>query len=254
MPRRGGGLLGAEGELVRSGPMRVAERAQEISWYHTLELGEGCVTEGMFDLRPLVDRYGLPERMEGMRALDVGTWDGFWAFEMERRGAEVVALDLDDDRALDYPANRRPTAFPDAPRSSGFRLAREALGSSVERVDCSIYDARPEELGTFDLVFCGSVIIHLRDQVLALERIAGLCRGTFVSVEAYDRLTDLLPFPVARYRAHREAAVVFWEPNVRAWKAMLRTSGFARVEELDRFDLRARAGWSVRHVALRARK
>jgi len=234
--------------------MRVAERAQEISWYHTLELGEGCVTEGMFDLRSLVDRYGLPERMEGMRALDVGTWDGFWAFEMERRGAEVVALDLDDDRALDYPANRRPQTFPDAPRSSGFHLAKEALGSSVERVDRSIYDALPEDLGTFDLVFCGSVVIHLRDQVLALERIAGLCRDTFVLVEAYDRLTDLLPFPVARYRAHREAAVVFWEPNVRAWKAMLRTSGFARVEELDRFDLRARAGWSVRHVALRARK
>ena len=44
------------------------------------------MTEGMFDLRPVVDRYGLPARMDGMRALDVGTWDGFWAFEMERRG------------------------------------------------------------------------------------------------------------------------------------------------------------------------
>lgn len=33
---------------------------------------------------------------EGMCALNVGTWDGFWAFEMERRGAEVVALNLDD--------------------------------------------------------------------------------------------------------------------------------------------------------------
>ena len=55
-------------------------------WYHTLDLGSGVVTEGMFDLRPVVDRYGLPARMDGMRALDVGTWDGFWAFEMERRG------------------------------------------------------------------------------------------------------------------------------------------------------------------------
>jgi hypothetical protein len=52
------------------------------------------VTEGLFDLRPYVERYGLPERMDGMRALEAGTWDGFWAFEMERRGAEVVALDL----------------------------------------------------------------------------------------------------------------------------------------------------------------
>src|SRR5207248_432484 len=52
-------------------------RAKEIGWYHTLELAPGETTEGMFDLRPFVERYGLPERMDGMRALDVGTWDGF---------------------------------------------------------------------------------------------------------------------------------------------------------------------------------
>jgi tRNA (mo5U34)-methyltransferase len=234
--------------------MPTAERVRELSWYHTLELEPGVVTEGMFDLRPVVDRYGLPERMDGMRALDVGTWDGFWAFEMERRGAEVVALDLDDESRLDWPADRRPATFPSEPRGAGFRLARELLGSSVERVDCSIYDARPEDLGTFDLVFCGSVLIHLRDQVLATERIAGLCSGTFVSVEAYDPLTSLLPFPVSRYRADRDADVVFWEPNIRAWKAMLRTAGFASVSQLGRFRLKARAGWSVRHVALRAEK
>ena len=140
------------------------------------------------------------------------------------------------------------------PRGAGFALAKEVLGSGVERVNRSIYDAVPDDLGTFDLVFCGSVLIHLRDQVLALERIADLCRGTFVSVESYDRWMDLLPFPASRYRAHRHAAVVFWEPNVRAWKAMLRTAGFASIEERERFSLEAREGWSVRHVTLRARK
>ena len=30
----------------------------------------------------------------------------------------------------------------------------------------SIYHATPEELGTFDLVFCGSILIHLRDPAL----------------------------------------------------------------------------------------
>jgi tRNA (mo5U34)-methyltransferase len=70
----------------------LAERVRSQGWYHTLELAPGVVTEGMFDLRRYVSRYGLPERMDGMRALDGGTWDGFWAFEIERRGAEVVAL------------------------------------------------------------------------------------------------------------------------------------------------------------------
>ena len=224
------------------------ERALARRWYHVLELAPGRVTEGIFDLRPYVDRYGLPERMDGMRALEVGTWDGFWAFEMERRGAEVVAIDLDDERELDWPPRRRKTEFPGEPRGEGFRIAREICGSRVERVVCNIYDARPEELGTFDLVFCGSVLIHLRDQLLALERIAALCRGTFISAEAYDPLTSLLPFPVSRFRADRDADVVFWEPSARTWRRMLWTAGFDDVREHGRFSMRSTQGWSVRHV------
>ena len=230
------------------------ERAASAGWYHTLELAPGHVTEGIFDLRPVVGRYGLPERMDGLRALDVGTWDGFWAFEMERRGASVVALDLDDEADLDWPPRRRPERFPDTPRGSGFRLAKEILGSEVERVNMSIYDATPEELGTFDLVFCGSVLIHLRDQFLALERIAGLCHGTFLSTEGYSRLLGLLPFPAARYYADREAAVVYWEPSARTWERLIWSAGFDEVERLGTFSLKAREGWSVPHVTHRARK
>jgi tRNA (mo5U34)-methyltransferase len=234
--------------------MSLAEQVSEQGWYHTLELGPGLVTEGIFDLRPIVRRYGLPESLEGNRALDVGTWDGFWAFEMERRGASVVSLDLDDEADLDWPPRRRPEQFPDAPRGAGFQLAKEALGSSVEKVNLSIYHATPEELGVFDFVFCGSVLIHLRDQLLALERIAALCADTFISAEAYDRATGLLPFPASRYRADREKSVVFWEPSARTWRRMIHTAGFDQVEQVGKFKLRAREGWSVPHVVHRARK
>ena len=234
--------------------MELGARVREIDWYHTIELGPGTVTEGVFDLRPYVDRYGLPERMDGMRALEVGTFDGFWAFEMERRGADVVAIDVQDDRDFDWPASRRPKQFTERPQGLGFEIAAEALGSKVDRRICPVYDATPEELGTFDLVFCGSVLIHLRDAVLALERIASLCDGTFITCEAYSRGLSLLPFAAARYRALRPISVVFWEPNLRAWREMLETAGFDSVERRDRFDLVARAGWKVPHVVHHARR
>ena len=227
---------------------QITARAADVGWYHCLELAPGLVTDGMFDLRPFVDRYGLPERMDGMRALDVGTWDGFWAFEMERRGAEVVGLDLDDERELDYPPRRRPETYPENPRGAGFALAREVFSSAVQREVCSIYDATPERFGTFDLVFCGSVIMHLRDQLLALERIAALCRGTFISAEEYDRAAGFVPFPVARYLADREKAVVYWLPSARLWRSMLHTAGFDTVDVQGRFTLKSPRGFGVRHV------
>jgi tRNA (mo5U34)-methyltransferase len=231
------------------------DRAGKIRWYHTLELAPGHLTEGLVDVRPVMDRYGLPASLDGLRCLDIGTSDGFWAFEMERRGAaEVVGLDLDDDRDLDYPPRRRPKTFSDAPRGAGFALAKEALGSRVERVSRSIYEARPDDLGTFDLVFCGSVLIHLRDQLLALERIAGLCRGTLISAEEYDPWANLVPFPVSRYLADREKGVVFWLPSIRTWKRLLWSAGFDRVERRSRFRLHSNHGWSVRHVVFHAHR
>src|SRR3954447_16198616 len=103
-----------------------------VQWYHTLELPDGTVTPGWFDLRALPDRL-LPASLAGRRCLDVGTFDGFWAFAMERRGAaEVVAVDLLDPRQWDWPA-AAPVLDEIAARKrgDGFLLAREALRSTA---------------------------------------------------------------------------------------------------------------------------
>jgi tRNA (mo5U34)-methyltransferase len=183
----------------------------------------------------------------------VGTWDGFWAFELERRGAEVVAIDLDHERDLDWPPRRRPQAYA-AGRADNFAVARERLGSRVERVELSVYDLTPERLGTFDLVFCGSVLIHLRDQLLALERIASVTRGTFISAEEYDRPASLFPWSVARLRIDDPSAVVFWRPSLKAWRRMLWSAGFDRVERHGRFTMRASGGVKVPHVVHHAHR
>jgi tRNA (mo5U34)-methyltransferase len=233
------------------------ERVRSHSWYHTLDLGDGLVTDGWFDLRGHVAKYGLPERMDGMRVLDVGTWDGFWAFEMERRGATVVALDVDHEKEYDWPPRRRPETLRELDRGAGFRLAKEALSSKVERVQCNIYDATPEKLGTFDLVFVGTVLIHLRDQLLALERFANLCHGRFIFADEYDRFAEMLPVPMSRYHADRDRAVVFWLPSAKTWKRMIWTAGFEDVTEHSRFKVTIRSSTGekrvIPHVTVHAR-
>src|SRR5262249_19921739 len=85
-----------QGELAREG-------AANPLWYHTMELEPGLVTPGWFDLRPIVDRLPWPS-LAGKRCLDIGTYDGFLAFEMERRGAtEVVATDVPEHENWDWP-------------------------------------------------------------------------------------------------------------------------------------------------------
>jgi tRNA (mo5U34)-methyltransferase len=207
----------------------------------------------MFDLRPFVGRYGLPDDLTGMRALDVGTFDGFWAFELERRGADVTAIDVDDVREYDWPPRMRAAAH--GTRGETFAVAREASGSEVERVSTTIYDATPEAVGgTFDLVFCGSVLIHLRDPMLALERLAALCRGHLILAEEYSRRLELLPFVKAvEFRGHSEH-MTWWRPTTRTWRTMVHTAGFDDVQVHGRFNMRFRdARRGVPHVVLHAR-
>lgn len=228
------------------------ERFDQIGWYHTQELGPGLTTPGMFDLRPYVGRYGIGADLTGKRVLDVGTFEGFWAFELERRGAQVVALDVETIQQLDWPARLRPAE--DGRRGEGFELARRALDSAVERVGCSVYEATPERLGgRFDLVFCGSVLIHLRDPMLALERMAGLCDGELVLADEYSRRLAWLPFGGAEFRGETPWST-WWRPAPRTWLAMVRCAGFEEVREHGRFRMRFRdAKGAVAQIVVHAR-
>lgn len=167
------------------------EVASNPLWYHTMDLGQGVTTPGWFDLRPVSARLPWPD-LAGKRCLDVGTFDGFFAFEMERRGAsEVIATDIPDHALWDWPLVEREAgvAYTEAiqgPKGLGFEIAARALGSKVERRFISVYDLDEAEVGRFDVVFCGSLLLHLRDPFSALERIRSVCDRTFISVEQVD--------------------------------------------------------------------
>jgi tRNA (mo5U34)-methyltransferase len=65
-------------------------------WYHSIELPGGNVIQGMIGVDALRQRlaaFPIPADLTGRRVLDVGAWTGWCSFEMERRGAQVVAVD-----------------------------------------------------------------------------------------------------------------------------------------------------------------
>jgi SAM-dependent methyltransferase len=205
------------------------------AWYHTIELAPGVLTPGQVDLRRVAQRV-LPDEMSGVRALDVGTFDGFWAFEMERRGAEGVAPDSPSLDAADWTPHararleRKATEW-DIELGRGFRLAAEILDSGAERIACNVYDLDPQVTdGRFDFAFIGALLIHLRDPVRALERVRGvLGDGGELRVMEPFSLRMLLRSPRRPAAIYRGASsdYTWWKPNPAATAAWIRTAGFA---------------------------
>jgi tRNA (mo5U34)-methyltransferase len=201
-------------------------------WYHTMELAPGVVTPGWFDLRPIVERMPWPE-VRGKRCLDVGPYDGFLSFELERRGAsEVVAADIGSHLDWDWPVAMRErapelVALAGPEVGAGFRIAHEVLGSAVERVEVSAYDLSPERLGRFDVVVCGSLMLHLRDPVRALEAIRGVCDGHLLSAETIRLgLTAMHPREPAAELVGIGELCQWWVPNAAGHRRMLDSAGF----------------------------
>ncbi len=206
------------------------QEAREHPWYHTIDLPDGSSTPGVFDTRAVAALVHWPAGLPGGRCLDVGTCDGFWAFEMERRGAaEVTAIDVDDPDELDWSweSRRDPEAMRAwrARRGRRFDIARRALGSRVKRVACSVYDLDPSVHGRFDVVFCGTLLVHLRDPIRALERIREVCAGELVLVECLDALLDVIArrVPCARLGP---APDQWWRLNRAGLLGMIRVAGF----------------------------
>jgi tRNA (mo5U34)-methyltransferase len=190
-------------------------------WHHIMQFPHGVVSPGVYDPRQLFGLLQLPD-LRGKRVLDIGTRDGFFAFECERRGAQVVALDHSD---LDL---------------TGFGAARTIYGLRAEYIQANVYDLTPEQIGEFDIILFLGVLYHLRHPLLALDRLRSLCRELlvveslvcderfFTGFETGQPLARLAPsiagLPLAQFLAvgqlHSDATNK-WVPNVACLRALL---------------------------------
>jgi hypothetical protein len=155
-----------------------------------MELPEHGIVRGSWDLRKGVNEYLGGVEFRRKRALDVGTASGFVCFEMERRGAEVVAFDLSHKHDWDLV----PYARHDHPRgaaerqahidmlNNSFWLSHRAHASAARVVHGSVYEI-PLAIGPVDVASLGCILLHLRDPFLALSRVLRLVRETVIVVE-----------------------------------------------------------------------
>jgi tRNA (mo5U34)-methyltransferase len=199
----------------------VTDRIAEYQWWQTIELPSGVLTPGGWDLRPTAEQLPWPATLDGLRCLDVGTWDGFWAFELERRGAsEVVGIDLPG------PSSWGP------PRGETFRLAAELRGSGARFLALDLYDLDPAVHGQFDVVFMGFTLQIVRDPLGALAALRRVCRGSLILLDTVSLPLSALPAPVARLSARRGHTEFF----------VFNRRGLARAAELSGFRVEARTG------------
>lgn len=222
----------------------LVQRVQTVKWYHTIEVGQGVRTPGEFDHAPASPYIPLPDNLAGKRCLDVATFDGYWAFEMERRGAaEVVALDIESWESLDLPeyalAGFRRGGF-GMHTGDAFRVAAELRDSRVQRRICNIYDLSPARFGEFDVVYCGDILVHLTNPLHALQHVRSVTRGEAFFVEPYAPILDA-------FNGGAIAQLVGYLPEVRWWHLSraylakaIQLAGFEEVEDLGSVDVRLR--------------
>jgi SAM-dependent methyltransferase len=169
----------------------------------------------------------------GKRCLDVGAADGYWAFELERRGAaSVVAID-------------RPSYFQSLCRAR-FEEARTKLGSRVEYEERDLYEVE----GEFDLAFMGYVLQVVPDPLRALESVRRVSRELLL-LDTVSLPLAALPSPLARLDARRDGGEWFVF-NPRGLRKASELTGWSVVAQTGILRDGSHPGWKYR-VGFRGR-
>jgi tRNA (mo5U34)-methyltransferase len=208
----------------------IKEKINSVAnWYHRIEIKPGIVTPGINDSPAMLRALQIPQDCSGLRVLDLGTRDGFFAFEFEKRGAaEVVALDY-------FPKEK-----------TGFAVAAELLGSKVTYVQANIYEVTPEKYGLFDVVLFLGLIYHLPDPLGALDIARAVCKDElYLETHIIDNAflvphkgfvplasisEKLLEIPLMQFfpkNSLNQDYTNYWGPNSKGMQAMLEESNFA---------------------------
>jgi tRNA (mo5U34)-methyltransferase len=194
-------------------------------WWHTLELAPGIRTPGQTpESAQAIRMAAIPADLSGKSVLDIGCWDGYFAFECEKRGAARV-LAVDSGQQRDFVRDRYGI---DLAVGQGFELAKRALASDVEYRQVDFFDIQGEQ---FDVVLFLGVLYHTKHPLLALEHLRALTRETVVIESHY--VPDEAGEAYMRFYASddlNQDPTNWWGPTIPCIERMCAVAGFDRPE------------------------
>jgi SAM-dependent methyltransferase len=200
------------------------------SGFHTFALNK---TAGLYTPGAARDhRYRIPafpRDFAGSAVLDLGCFDGFYAFLAEYRGADrVVAVDNEQYRGW-----VRSRWGVDLAGGEGFTAIRDLLGSHVEyrRLDAFDLDRLDER---FDLALCFGLLHRVEDPAALLGVLREqMHQGGVVLVETYGVHRD--EGEMVEHRpddVYEGDAYVYWGFAAASLDRLARSAGFAGFERI----------------------
>ena len=203
-------------------------------WFHTFALNQanGIYTPGYArDHRYRIP--AIPRSFERLAVLDIGTFDGFYAFLAEARGAERV-LAIDNEQYTEWVRSRWGVELDGG---EGFRAIHALLDSRVEyrKLDALELDRLEDR---FDLIFCCG-ILHRVEAPARLMRVLSrrLAEGGKVLIETHGVFADPHDgHPIHRYgpgEVYPHDEFVYWGFTPAGIELLGRKNGFLGFELVD---------------------
>jgi 2-polyprenyl-3-methyl-5-hydroxy-6-metoxy-1,4-benzoquinol methylase len=185
----------ATNDTIFATPVKVDD-VSDCYFYHTMELPSHGVIKGRdWDLRGRVDEYLGKVAFAGQRVLEIGPASGFLTFEMEKRGAEVVSVEVTAEHGWDfvpYPAAKLEDVF--GPRQivmqqlkNSYWFSHAAFESKARVYYGDVYNL-PASLGKFDIAVMAAVLLHCRDPLRIVEQCGKMARVLVIVDMFYSEL------------------------------------------------------------------
>lgn len=191
---------------------------EDCAFYHRVDIPGTEQKDWQWDLRGSESKYLGDVDFHGRRVLEFGPANGGLTFWMARNGADVVGADLGPDSrkfswdVLWHPGldvektydvmSRTMRAF-----NNGWLYGRRYFGANSKLLLSTAYDT-PMEAGPFDIVVWGSILLHLRDPIGALQNGLKFRPQTVI-------ITDRTPAQLAS-RDELKRPLSYFQPNAKS--------------------------------------